>query len=77
MVSKIGWMARSGVSVGAVLQRTSRAIALPILLAFVACGQKGALIAVKPAAAPSSAAARAPLPPPEPLEAPVPGTAPR
>ena len=42
-----------------------------------ACGQKGPLIVAKPAATPSSAAARAPLPPPEPLEPPVRGTATR
>ena len=64
-------------SVGVVRERAAWAIALPVVLACLACGQKGSLIAVKPAATQSSAAARAPLPPPEPLEAPVPGTAPR
>ena len=77
MVSKIGWVARSGVSVEAVCKRAGWAIALPVALSCAACGQKGPLIVAKPAATASSAAARAPLPPPEPLEPPVPGTAPR
>ncbi len=64
-------------SVGAVGERAAWVIALLIALACSGCGQKGALIAVMPAATPSSAAARAPPLPPEPLEAPVPGTAPR
>lgn len=67
-------MARSVVSVGGVV---SLLATLAFAVSVAACGQKGALIAVRPALPPASAAAHAPLPPPEPLESPFPGTAPR
>lgn len=69
--------ARSVLSVWARVEWLACGLTLIVAAAVAACGQKGVLIAVKPALPPASAATRAPLPPPEPLEPPIPGTAPR
>ena len=65
-------------SVEAAFGRAAAVAMAATLLA--SCGQKGSLVAAKPAAsspATRPVSATAPLPPPEPLEPPIPGTAPR